>query len=90
MKLRPYDDGLTVGQRTAQRGHVPARPWDADWQVQQMRACGDYLMANPWVQQCVGKNVDITFSQSPKGELLIVLVPEKTTGTRRASNRRAP
>lgn len=61
MKYRPHE-GPTVGQRTAARGHITARPWDRDYADEQLRMICDYVQSNPWVRSLLGADVTVTVS----------------------------
>lgn len=77
MKRQQLEDGLTVGQRTAKRGHVPARPWDKDFAEAQLRLICDLVQANPWVQSQLGANVTVQVSSVPNKCLRFDFVRDK-------------
>ncbi len=64
----PHLNRLTPGAASAQRGSVACRPWHPDWARQNVVEICDFIAGNPWVQEKLGKDVDVSVRLSDDGD----------------------
>ncbi len=72
---------LSPGQRAARRGTSLSRPWHDDYAQEQAAAAVASLLANGWVQQVLGQQVDARVGVARDGgSITFVLTRLHSTG----------
>lgn len=61
---------LTPGQRASRRLTSAPRPFQADWQNQQLSNIVDGVRGNPWFVQTFGRDIDVSVNVSKDGATL--------------------
>lgn len=60
----------TPGAKNAERGSVAVRPWHPDWARENVVSICDFVAANAWVQDRLGKDLDVSVRVSDDGSQL--------------------
>lgn len=58
---------LTPGERTMRRGTSAPRPFQPDWQNEQLVTIVDSVRMNPWFVHTFGRDIDVSVNVSKDG-----------------------
>ena len=65
---------MTPAARAAKRGSAACRPHHEDWAEHNLVQISDVIIANPWVRQEMGSNLDVSVQRSKDKRTLIFCV----------------